>query len=143
MRNLLKLNWRSKTNGSSARLLIRSPMSDSRQLAADNASSRTIRNRITRLSVCCLIAAMYTAYQFRAMSPQTTYEHHPYAGPLIFIHTANGPVDAFFGIVFSILLGAAVFAFPVRLSLGTLIVSFLGIIMWFLVSMIPAWIAST
>ena len=50
------------------------------------------------LLACCLHMAL-------SMTPNTSWEHHPYSGPLVVLHTARQPLDYLIGLLMWAILG--------------------------------------
>ena len=89
-----------------------------------------------------LFLAVCVAYMRSSMSPDATWEHHPFSGPLIVLHTAREPVDYVVGIALLAVLGGGLCSPVFRVSFWTLLLAFLSALAWVNVSAAMARIAA-
>ena len=83
------------------------------------------------LFVCCLHMSL-------SMTPGTSWEHHPFSGPLIVLHTAIYPVDYCIGGLMWVGLGAGLCLPAFRVNVLTVIVSIAAGCVWVIISISAA-----
>lgn len=76
------------------------------------------------------------------MTPNTSWEHHPYSGPVVVLHGAHTPVGYLVGGAMLIVLSAGICLPAFRPSILTVIIAFMSGAAWVGISYMAAMIAS-
>jgi hypothetical protein len=77
-----------------------------------------------------------------SMTANTSWEHHPFSGPLIVLHTARQPLQYVVGGLMWLVLGAGICLPAFRVTVGTVIACIASSVVWVSISMWTATVAS-
>ena len=82
------------------------------------------------------------AHVAASMTPNTSWEHHPFLGPLVVLHTARQPLDHAVGGVTLAALGTGLCLPAFRANAATVVVAVLSAVAWVGISILAAASAS-